>query len=40
MKMIRKKTDHINKTEIDQNPNIETDIKDIAGLSKIMFLLQ
>ena len=34
------KTDHINEIEIDQDPNIETDIKNIAHLSKIMSILQ
>ena len=34
------KIDHINKTQIDQDPNIETDIKNIACLSKIMSILQ
>ena len=34
------KLDHINKTWIDQDPNTETDIKNIACPSKIMFILQ
>ena len=34
------KTDHINKTSTDQDPNIETDIRNIACLSKIISILQ
>ena len=32
--------DHINKTKTGQDPNTETDIKNIACLSKIISILQ